>query len=70
MPGMSGPQLAAFLLETTPELRVLYMSGFTDDGASIQGHFWGTVPLLQKPFTPGQLADRVRFALDLPVDRS
>ena len=70
MPGMSGPQLAAYLLQKTPGLRVLYMSGFTDDAASIQGHFWGTIPLLQKPFTPGQLADRVRFALDLPVGRS
>ena len=70
MPGLSGPQLAAFLLEKTPELRILYMSGFTDDAASVQGNFWGTIPLLQKPFTPGQLADRVRFALDLPVGRS
>ena len=70
MPGMSGPQLAAFLLQQFPTLRVLYMSGFTDDAASIHGNFWGTIPLLQKPFTPGQLADRVRFALDLSVNRS
>ena len=70
MPRMSGPQLAAFLLQKSPALRVLYISGFTDDAASVQGNFWGTIPLLQKPFTPGQLADRVRFALDLPVGRS
>jgi signal transduction histidine kinase len=69
MPGMSGPQLTALLVEKSPTLRVLYMSGFTDDAASIQGNFWGTIPLLQKPFTPGQLADRVRFALDVPVAR-
>jgi signal transduction histidine kinase len=70
MPGMSGPQLAALLLQTSPTLRVLYMSGFTDDAASVQGTFWGTIPLLQKPFTPGQLADRVRIALDLPAGPS
>ena len=70
MPGMSGPQLAALLLQKSPTLRVLYMSGFTDDAAAVQGNFWGTIPLLQKPFTPGQLADRVRFALDLPAGSS
>jgi CheY-like chemotaxis protein len=70
MPGMSGPQLAALLIERSPSLRVLYMSGFTEDAAAVQGNFWGTTPLLQKPFTPGQLADRVRFALDLPVSHS
>ena len=66
MPGMSGPQLAAALLAESPSLKVLYMSGFTEDAAAVQGNFWGSIPLLQKPFTPGQLAERVRFALDLP----
>jgi DNA-binding NtrC family response regulator len=70
MPGMSGPELGALLLQRCPDLRVLYMSGFTDDAAAVQGNFWGNIPLLQKPFTPGQLADRVRFALDLPAGRS
>ena len=69
MPGIGGPQLAARLLERAPGMRVLYMSGFSEDASSVQGNFWGTVPLLQKPFTPGQLADRVRFALDLPASK-
>jgi signal transduction histidine kinase len=69
MPGMSGPQLAALLLQQTPALRVLYMSGFSEDATAVQGNFWGNIPLLQKPFTPGQLSDRVRFALDLPAGR-
>jgi signal transduction histidine kinase len=64
MPGLSGPNLAARLLQHTPHLRVLYMSGYTDDAASVHGNFWGGVPLLQKPFTPGALAERVRLALD------
>ena len=54
----------------TPVLRVLYLSGYTDDATAVQGGFWGGVPLLQKPSTPGQLAERVRMALDAPATRS
>jgi signal transduction histidine kinase len=64
MPGMSGPNLAARLMQQSPNLRVLYMSGYTDDATEVHGAFWGGVPLLQKPFTPSQLAERVRVALD------
>jgi two-component system, cell cycle sensor histidine kinase and response regulator CckA len=64
MPGMSGPNLAARMLQQMPNLRVLYMSGYTDDATEVHGAFWGGVPLLQKPFTPSQLAESVRMALD------
>jgi DNA-binding NtrC family response regulator len=64
MPGMSGPNLAARLTQQMPNLRVLYMSGYTDDATEVHGAFWGGVPLLQKPFTPSQLAESVRMALD------
>jgi two-component system, cell cycle sensor histidine kinase and response regulator CckA len=64
MPGMSGPNLAARLMKQNPNIRVLYMSGYTDDATEVHGAFWGGVPLLQKPFTPSQLAERVRIALD------
>jgi two-component system cell cycle sensor histidine kinase/response regulator CckA len=64
MPGISGPNLAARLLQQNPRLRVLYMSGYSEDAAALHGTFWGGVPLLQKPFTSGQLAERVRMALD------
>jgi signal transduction histidine kinase len=64
MPGLSGPNLAAQLVKENPDLRVLYMSGYTDDATAVHGSFWGGVPLLQKPFTPTQLAERVRGALD------
>ena len=63
MPGLSGPNLAARLVRINPNLRVLYMSGYTDDATVVQGNFWGGVPLLQKPFTPAQLAESVRTAL-------
>jgi two-component system cell cycle sensor histidine kinase/response regulator CckA len=64
MPGLSGPNLAARLMQHNPRLRVLYMSGYSEDAAARHGVFWGGVPLLQKPFTPSQLAERVRIALD------
>jgi two-component system, cell cycle sensor histidine kinase and response regulator CckA len=64
MPGLSGPNLAARLVQLNPQLRVLYMSGYTDDVSAVQGSFWAGVPLLQKPFTPAALAERVRVALD------
>ena len=64
MPGLSGPNLAARLMQQNPKIRVLYMSGYTDDATEVHGTFWGGVPILQKPFTPSQLAERVRMALD------
>jgi signal transduction histidine kinase len=64
MPGLSGPNLAARLMQQNPKLRVLYMSGYSEDATEVHGTFWGGVPLLQKPFTPSQLAERVRMALD------
>jgi hypothetical protein len=45
------------------------MSGYTDDATAVHGNFWGGVPLLQKPFTPTQLAERVRQTLDASVRR-
>ena len=67
MPGLSGPNLAARLLQLHPQLRVLYMSGYTGEATAAHGKFWGAVPLLQKPFTPAALAERVRLALDTVV---
>jgi signal transduction histidine kinase len=67
MPGLSGPNLAARLVQQKPGLKVLYMSGYTDEAASVHGGFWGGVPLLQKPFTPSKLAEMVRLALDAPT---
>jgi len=64
MPGLSGPNLAARLLQSKPTLRVLYMSGYSGDIPSGHGALWVGVPLIQKPFTPQQLAERVRSVLD------
>jgi two-component system, cell cycle sensor histidine kinase and response regulator CckA len=67
MPGLSGPNLAARLLQERPALRVMYMSGYSGDDAAAHGPVWLGVPLVQKPFTPQQLAERVRTVLDGPA---
>lgn len=65
MPGMSGPQLVARLKPLHPEMRVLYMSGYTD--TAVVGHeFAVETPFLQKPFTPSDLGRKVREVLDAP----
>jgi CheY-like chemotaxis protein len=68
MPQMNGRVLAERLLERQPGLRVLYMSGYTDDQVLVQG-IAGGAGFLQKPFTPDVLARKVREVLDAP-DRS
>jgi signal transduction histidine kinase len=69
MPGLGGPNLAARLVHDMPQLRVLYMSGYTGDSSADRA-FWGDVPLLQKPFTPAKLAECVRLALDIPLSHA
>jgi CheY-like chemotaxis protein len=64
MPGMGGRELAQHLITMKPDLRVLFMSGFTDDVGILAGHEQGTSGFLQKPFTPEVLARTVRKILD------
>ncbi len=64
MPGMSGPELADRLRRTRPLLRVLYISGYPNDGTIGQGAFDALKPLLPKPFSARQLTTAVRSALD------
>ena len=67
MPHMSGPDLATRLLQHNPGIRVLYLSGYTDDALAVHGKYLRGVPLLQKPFTLTQLAERVRATLEMPA---
>ncbi len=62
MPQMSGAQLADKLTAEQPGLKVLYVSGYTDD--IIARHGIGPDALLQKPFTRKTLAAKVRNLLD------
>ena len=64
MSGMNGRQLVEKLLETRPGLGVLLMSGYTDDDVLRRGVLHGETAFLQKPFTPDQLARKVRVVLD------
>jgi len=64
MPGLSGPDLAAALAETRPELRVVYMSGYTDRVGTAPNLERARVQLLTKPFSTHELASAVRQAID------
>jgi two-component system cell cycle sensor histidine kinase/response regulator CckA len=64
MPKMSGRELGERIRLQRPGLRVLYMSGYTDDAILRRGVLEGGIPFLQKPFTPEAFARKVREVLD------
>lgn len=64
MPTMSGPQVAAELARTSPELKVVFMSGYTDEAVLRHGAFDGQTAFIQKPFTAAELTAKVRSMLD------
>jgi len=66
MPQMSGRELAEQLSVSRPEMRVLYMSGYTDDSTVRHGLGDGSAKFIQKPFTPETLAHKVREVIDAP----
>ena len=64
MPGMNGRELAQRISEIRPNVKVLYMSGYTENVIGRNGTLDAGVRLLQKPFTLRDLKSRVREALD------
>jgi CheY-like chemotaxis protein len=64
MPGMNGRQLVEKLTQSRPGIGFLLMSGYTDDDVVRRGVLHGETAFLQKPFTPVQLARKVRGVLD------
>ena len=70
MPHISGPELAERLLRLRPDLRVLYMSGYTDGTVVQHAILESSVAYLQKPLVPETLARRVRQVLSAPKRRS
>jgi PAS domain S-box-containing protein len=64
MPNVSGRQLAERLIPLRPNLKILYLSGYTDDAVVRHGIIEAKTPFLQKPFSPLALARKVREVLD------
>ncbi|RMF87640.1 MAG: response regulator, partial [Nitrospinota bacterium] len=66
LPQMSGRELVERVQARYPGVRVLYMSGYTDNVVAQRGVLKPGTPFLQKPFTPDTLVRKVREALDTP----
>jgi PAS domain S-box-containing protein len=73
LPGVGGRELAQQLSAVRPEMKLLFMSGYTDDAVVRHGILTAGVMFLQKPFTLDGMARKVREALtagaSLPADR-
>jgi two-component system, cell cycle sensor histidine kinase and response regulator CckA len=63
MPEMSGRDLTHRLTQQRPGVRVLYMSGYSDEAVARHGVLDDGTAFIQKPFTPGELASKVRDVL-------
>ncbi|MBM3776081.1 MAG: response regulator, partial [Acidobacteria bacterium] len=70
MPLLNGHQLARRLALRWPDLKVIYMSGHTDDVIAYHGVLDSGTVLMQKPFAPGALVAQVRAVLDAAAPQS
>jgi two-component system, cell cycle sensor histidine kinase and response regulator CckA len=66
MPRLSGPDLARSVRIARPEIKVLFMSGYTDEAMGLHGVLAAGTHFIQKPFTADALIRKVREALDEP----
>jgi PAS domain S-box-containing protein len=70
MPDMGGAELAQRMATMQPDMKVLFMSGYTDDSIVRHGVLQSEMAFLQKPFTPDSLLRKVREAIDASVLRA
>ena len=64
MPRMSGRELVEQARPLRPEMRILYVSGYSEEAIARQGQLTKGIELLSKPFTPGVLTTKIRELLD------
>ena len=67
MPGMGGHELAGELALRHPQVRMLFMSGYTEDSAARRDILLQGSAFLQKPFSVADLSDAVHQALAIPA---
>ncbi|MEO8367634.1 MAG: PAS domain S-box protein [Candidatus Solibacter sp.] len=67
MPGMNGPALAGRLHPARPLMRVLYISGHTENAFDLQDETGPATQFLQKPFLPSTLVQKIRELLDVRI---
>jgi DNA-binding response OmpR family regulator len=64
LPGMTGKALADEIRRQRSEICILFISGYSEEAIARHGVLSPGVPLLQKPFTPQQLAQELRTLID------
>jgi two-component system cell cycle sensor histidine kinase/response regulator CckA len=69
MPGMSGRQLAERVLAVRPEIKVLLMSGFSDDAGLRRGIQDKSIAFIPKPFVPEALLSKIQEVLAFDISR-
>lgn len=67
MPGGSGLELSRQLVDLYPSLRVIYMSGYTEDAIVRHGVLLPGIAFLPKPFSADALCRKIRSVLDSPI---
>jgi PAS domain S-box-containing protein len=70
MPGMSGVELARQAAAQCPGIKILYVSGYTQDAVAMEYVGISNRAFIQKPYSPDSLLLKVRLVLDAPAQRS